>query len=652
MAAVKMVGEGPVQMILDARNEGGVFKGLEDFADRVDLRKVGKRPLECLIKVGAFDRFGKRSQLLAAIDQMVANSASVHDARASGQLSMFDLLGGDAAASISAINLPNIDEVKGREKLLWEKELLGVYAASHPMQNLGIDISKIVTCYCNELSEEHDGKNVVLAGMISDVRTINTKKGDQMAFVNLEDLQGRCEVVVFPRTYAEVKEQLVPDTVVVMKGKAQTREGQTNLLVDSIQNYVEQAKAGGEEPTQYQRPLLDTMPTINGVTMPANGSEADHDMGESGHGESDHGEAISILDPMMPPDDGDTYPIGEESPFVDAAPAWMEVEGAVSPVAEESMVTATPVRDVVEQETHEPEVTEAPQAVEQSTHTNGQVVGERTDGEQLRAEPAVDELPPNDSPAEEMAPPMPESANDTKMVVDTTTNAYSAAANTDESGQEEDLSSHSLSLSKAAQDSTSSTLDCPKDSLPSDQPDSHANMAQTPSTSRVAAATAGNSKRLNISGSLASIAATADVQHRQPPSADPEPNGSDASEPLSNGHGKVNGHTNGQQQNQQNGQRNGQQVNGQPRPFYTSGRHIRITFRRTGDLDRDKFRLREIFERVRDPRGRDQFLILLESNGQRYELAFPNDPCTISDRLVNELTKHFRVEVAVDEGVG
>ncbi|MCB0062043.1 MAG: hypothetical protein KDE19_08005, partial [Caldilineaceae bacterium] len=154
MAAVKQVGEGPVQMILDARKEGGRFKSLEDFADRVDLRKVGKRPLECLIKVGAFDRFGKRSQLLAALDQMVANSASVHDTRASGQLSMFDLLSGDGA-SVSAINLPTIDEVKGREKLLWEKELLGVYAASHPMQNLGVDMSKIVTCYCNELTEEY-----------------------------------------------------------------------------------------------------------------------------------------------------------------------------------------------------------------------------------------------------------------------------------------------------------------------------------------------------------------------------------------------------------------------------------------------------------------------------------------------------------------
>jgi DNA polymerase-3 subunit alpha len=594
MAAVKMVGEGPVQLILAARKEGGRFTSLEDFADRVDLRKVGKRPLECLIKVGAFDRFGKRSQLLAVIDQMVANSVSVQDARASGQLSMFDMLGAGGAAAISAIKLPDIEEVKGREKLLWEKEFLGVYAASHPMQGLSIDMSKIVTCYCNELSEEHHDKNVILAGMISDVRVINTKKGDQMAFVNLEDLQGKCEVVVFPRTYAEVKEQLVPDTIVVMKGKAQTRDGQTNLLVDSIQNYVEQAVASGEDPIQYQRPLLDAAPTVNGLVV-STAAAADFVAAEGSAGEDDDDDAFGAdqdRSPLLLRDDVDAMisreesgSSGEENPFANDAPAWMGM-AAPEPVG---LVAAPPTPTAV--------VAPAPSVADGAT-----AAADSLDHAEV-AEP-VDTIAADDGPA---------------------------------SAQPEQVASAT-------------------------------NMAPEMGAAVVAAP----AKRLNVSGSLASLAAaTAAAGHRPPPpSSDsvdrpaakatlaPTSAAQDAAPAPEGGAVPSNGHSgedqpepgNGQSNGAQNGHHNGS-GNGHrqaPRRLRHNGRHIHITFRRSGDLARDKFRLKEIFDRVRDPRGRDEFFILVETNGQRYELAFPNDPCTISERLVNELTKHFRVDVAVD----
>ncbi len=617
MAAVKMVGEGPVQLILEARKKGGRFKSLEDFADRVDLRKVGKRPLECLIKVGAFDRFGKRSQLLAVIDQMVANSISVQDARASGQLSMFDMLGGDGGASIAAIRLPTMEEVKGREKLLWEKELLGVYAASHPMQGLGIDMSKIVTCYCNELSEEHHDKNVILAGMISDVRVINTKKGDQMAFVNLEDLQGKCEVVVFPRTYAEVKEQLVPDTVVVMKGKAQTRDGQTNLLVDSIQNYVEQAVASGEEPTQYQRPLLNAAPTVNGVALSTvvtnefvmtesvidgdsgpvdepldeaidetvnDGDDDDSADAEDQRTRADNrGPQLRNEEPLLISDDFESHTLGEESPFANDAPAWMGM-------AETKTVDMAP------------------------PSTSATLPTKRT-----VAQPATD-LAPETEPVAAVA-------------------AEAIALN----GKDATPVGSSSSVTAGSLTTVANAIDMPPT----------------------------NGKRLNVNGSLASLAAaTTDAGHRspdqqnghagqQPAKPTPVSNAEEApEEPATDERAEMpaeNGVSNGtlpEQHGQSNGLLNGHHNegghrNGSPRRR-NNGRHIRITFRRTGDLARDKFRLKEIFDRVRDPRGRDEFSILVETNGQRYELAFPNDPCTVSERLVNELMKHFRVDVAVD----
>ncbi len=587
MAAVKMVGEGPVQMILDARDEGGPFKSLEEFADRVDLRKVGKRPLECLIKVGAFDRFGKRSQLLAVLDQMVANSASVHDARASGQLSMFDLLGGDGAASISAINLPELEEVKGREKLTWEKELLGVYAASHPMQNLGIDLSEIVTCHCNELNEEYHDKNVVLAGMISDVRVINTKKGDQMAFVNLEDLQGKCEVVVFPRTYAEVKEQLVPDMVVVMKGKAQTREGQTNLLVDSIQNYVEQARAGGEEPTQYQQPLIDTAPTINGVAVASktNDEHAAALLANGSHNNGSHNMGSSYNNDAFVLDVGEAEQsaTGEESPFANEMPAWLQDP---APTADEATVAAV------------------------VTASDGEQMNQRDQGK-------------NNGDNDGSIDPSGQSGNGSAN------NAVDAKNIDAKSTGENDSGKENTGQKSAADSSIGNGKRLNLQGAMSGMSAAKANDADPPAAlhrhERENGGTNGNEER---NGAQSTDSAVPDDLSALAKSAAPEERAQEASE---------------------HGHRRGRAPAAGTRGARAQSRHIHITFRRSGDLDRDKFRLKEIFDRVRDPRGRDEFFILLESNGQRYELSFPNDPCTVNERLVNELTKHFRVDVAVDE---
>ncbi len=618
MAAVKMVGEAPVQTILDARKEGGRFTSLEDFADRVDLRKVGKRPLECLIKVGAFDRFGKRSQLLTVIDQLVANSADVHDARASGQLSMFDLFGAGGAAEVSPIRLPAIDEVKGREKLLWEKELLGVYAASHPMQNLGIDMSKLVTCFCNELSAEHDGKNVTLAGMITSVRVINTKKGDQMAFVNLEDLQGHCEAVVFPRTYAEVKDKLVPDTVVLMKGKAQTREGQTNLLVDSIQNYVEQAVASGEEANPYQSALLEVTPTINGLALPPitngaamNGEAPISTPRDKRPSQLQHAPVNSMNLGSDNDDDSFDFGGGEENPFSNDLPTWLPGSEAVtkpthptpplpSPVAKGTPATA-PTQSALPKTLPNtlpvvPKVTTVVNAAPVTpTVPTATVANDSLDDEELDEELDDDQV--NDD------------------MVDS------------DAGDDEPAS--------LADHITAPMMEAPSPSLP-------------PTPTPTLQVSTGGGKRLSINGTLGSSNANGDGNNGA--AHEPQPTANHRQPPVINGHrSSANSGEDGDGPSEAK-RHTGKTPGAAPKRSATpghNGRDLHITFRRSGDLDRDKFRLKEIYERVRDPRGRDQFFIRLESNGQRYELAFPNDPCTISERLVNELTKHFRVDVAV-----
>ncbi|MEZ4833276.1 MAG: OB-fold nucleic acid binding domain-containing protein [Caldilineaceae bacterium] len=286
MAAVKNVGEGPVGVILEERAANGRFRSLEDLCDRVDLRHVNKRALECLIKVGALDRFGNRSQLLAVLDQMMARSAATHTAKDSGQISMFDLLGDAGEPQEVPIELPKIEETSSKERLQWEKELLGVFASSHPIQQLKVDLMQIVTCSCAELSERHHDKVVTVGGMLADVRTTITKKGDKMAFLRLEDMVGQCEVVLFPRTYEQYKDELVPDRVLLVIGKAQTRNGRTSVLGEELKTSLEIARAVvSDEDNRYQDRLLDA-PTFNG--RPGNGNGNGHPPAQSNGAPNGH----------------------------------------------------------------------------------------------------------------------------------------------------------------------------------------------------------------------------------------------------------------------------------------------------------------------------------------------------------------------------
>lgn len=245
LGAIKNVGEGPVETIIAARATGGPFTSLGDLCQRVDLRRVTRRPLECLIKAGALDDFGERAQLLEAIDAMLAESGAAHDARDVGQLSIFDLFSGaGVGASTITIHLPKVGAAKARQRLNWEKELLGVYVSSHPLHQVAVDIDDLVTCACGAVDATLAGAAVTLIGMLSDVKQIITKKGDPMGFATLEDLAGAVELTIFPRTYAEVRERLVVEKVVMVRGKVDAREGgRVSVLVDTIQDYVDRATA-------------------------------------------------------------------------------------------------------------------------------------------------------------------------------------------------------------------------------------------------------------------------------------------------------------------------------------------------------------------------------------------------------------------------
>lgn len=238
--AIKNVGEGAVDVILAARG-AQPFASLADFADRVDLRQLNRRGLEYLIKVGALDDFGERGQLLAGIDRIMAASEAAHTAREAGQLALFG--GGDSESAGELLaSLPAAAKANPKEALDWEKELVGVYISSHPLQTMTVDLQNVVTHASVEITEELIGRPVVVAGMITDVRQITTRKGEAMAFVRLEDLQGAIDVTVFPRLYAEQKSFFVQDKIIIVAGKAESRNGRISVVADSVRDYVEGMK--------------------------------------------------------------------------------------------------------------------------------------------------------------------------------------------------------------------------------------------------------------------------------------------------------------------------------------------------------------------------------------------------------------------------
>ena len=233
LGAVKNVGEGAVEAILAARESGGPFRNLADFCQRVDLRQVNRRALECLIKVGALDAFGRRSQLLAAIDRMMALSQATHRAREVGQLSMFDLV-----SVRETIPLPDVPEVPRKKMLAWERELIGLYISEHPLQQVAVDLDGVVTAFCGQIDEEMAGQKVVIAGMVTWVRTITTKKGEPMAFVGLEDLQGSIEVIVFPSVYEKTQQLWQEDKILIVRGRVDTRGREPKVICESVQDYL------------------------------------------------------------------------------------------------------------------------------------------------------------------------------------------------------------------------------------------------------------------------------------------------------------------------------------------------------------------------------------------------------------------------------
>ena len=219
------------------------FRSLADFCARVDLRLVNRRVLESLIKVGALSRFGHPAQLLLALDDAMAAGQAVQRDRISGQTSLFDI-GADAGDDRAAA-APDARRRRSRERLRWEKELLGLYLSDHPLGDIAEPIGRFVTAYSGDLGEELDQQRVVVGGVVTGVRTVVTKARATMAVATLEDLQGSLEVVVFPKTLEATAGAWRADAIVLVAGRVDHKGDETVLLADAVWDW-DAAEAMGE----------------------------------------------------------------------------------------------------------------------------------------------------------------------------------------------------------------------------------------------------------------------------------------------------------------------------------------------------------------------------------------------------------------------
>lgn len=234
LAAIKGVGSAPVEAIVHERERQGPFASLEDLCGRVDLRLVNRKTLECLIKAGALDELGDRSQLLDDLEKAVATGQHMQRASLAGQTSLF---GGPTTptARPGKQAAPPPSPAAQKERLHWEKELLGLYLSEHPLMRVAASIAAQATHAVSRVGEDAIGQKVTVGGMVASTRQIMTKSGQTMLYAELEDVTGSLEVVVFPRTYESTRDVWADDAILFVTGKAEMRG-------DRIQVICEQAR--------------------------------------------------------------------------------------------------------------------------------------------------------------------------------------------------------------------------------------------------------------------------------------------------------------------------------------------------------------------------------------------------------------------------
>ncbi|EMN6088595.1 DNA polymerase III subunit alpha [Vibrio cholerae] len=218
IGAIKGVGEGPIEAILEARNKGGYFKDLFDFCARIDLKKVNKRVIEKLILAGALDRLGPhRAAMMASVDDAVRAASQHHQAEAFGQADMFGVLT-DAPEEVEQ-KYTRVPEWPEKVRLEGERETLGLYLTGHPVDEYLKELTKYTSCRLNEAAPTRRDQSLTVAGLVIAARVMTTKRGTRIGLMTLDDRSGRMEVMLYSEALDRYAEWLEKDKILVVSGQ-------------------------------------------------------------------------------------------------------------------------------------------------------------------------------------------------------------------------------------------------------------------------------------------------------------------------------------------------------------------------------------------------------------------------------------------------
>ena len=267
LTAIKNVGLGAIEPIITERDKGGDFKSIEDLCRRADLRSVNKRVMESLIKAGALDSLGSRGTLLSSTNRILSLAQREQRLQETGQTTMFDLWGEAMPVPMPGLDLEAVD-VPVKEKLAWEKELMGVYLSEHPLSSFASNITSENTTLCGQIDAELAGQTVMVAGMVATVRYLFTKDRHPFASAILEDLDGKIEVMAWPKVYANTKDLWQEGNILLVEGKVRLRDDRVQLSCDHVRHYqpeaaqVEQPVASqpGEIPVMTEETMVSAAP--------------------------------------------------------------------------------------------------------------------------------------------------------------------------------------------------------------------------------------------------------------------------------------------------------------------------------------------------------------------------------------------------------
>ena len=250
LAAVKNVGASAVDPIVEVREAGGPFRDLEDICRRVDSKSLNRRTLESLIRVGAFDEFGGRGNLLESIDRIILTIQRQTKLRESGQTSMFDMLGESVPAPMVQLEISTDDDTTDQERVIWERDLLGVELTQSPFTREMRQQPNNIIVFSADITTDLAGQKRAALGQVNNVRELNTRRGDKFLSLNLTLLDGDVELVVWPNILEQVPDLWQNGNFVSVTGEVRERMGRVSISVETAHEYQLKAEGQAEQESE------------------------------------------------------------------------------------------------------------------------------------------------------------------------------------------------------------------------------------------------------------------------------------------------------------------------------------------------------------------------------------------------------------------